>query len=173
MTKNLPVKPQPASDLVFYQTEDGQIRIQVRLEHETVWLTQKTMAELFQTTIPNINQHIKNIYTEGELSPESTIKKYLIVQTEGDRQIKRTLDYYNLDMILAVGYRVNSIRGTQFRIWATQRLREYIVKGFTIEALAQMVHFYLNLCNRFFYRCNHFSAGCRKYQMRVELQGEK
>ncbi|MDI6783191.1 MAG: virulence RhuM family protein [bacterium] len=129
----LPDKPQHISDIIFYQTEDGETRIQVRLENETVWLTQKTMAELYQKDVRTINEHIQNIFAEGELSPEATIRKFRIVQSEGNRRVMRSVDFYNLDMILAVGYRVNSARGTQFRIWATQRLREYIVKGFTID----------------------------------------
>lgn len=124
---------QTESELILYQTEDGKTRIEVRLQDETVWLTQKLMSELFQVTIPTVNEHIKNIYNDGELEPESTIRKFLIVQTEGSRQVKRPVDFYNLDMIISVGYRVNSIRGTQFRIWATQRLREYIIKGFTLD----------------------------------------
>lgn len=121
------------SELILYQTEDGKTKIEVRLQGETVWLSQKLMAELFQVTIPTINEHIKTIYDDGELEAEATIRKFLIVQTEGSRQVKRSVDYYNLDMIISVGYRVNSIRGTQFRIWATQRLREYIIKGFTLD----------------------------------------
>ena len=121
------------SELILYQTEDGKTKIEVRLQGETVWLSQKLMAELFQVTIPTINEHIKTIYDDGELEAEATIRKFLIVQTEGSRQVKRPVDYYNLDMIISVGYRVNSIRGTQFRIWATQRLREYIIKGFTLD----------------------------------------
>src|SRR3989338_3794079 len=91
------------------------------------------MAELFQVSIPTLNEHIKTIYGDGELEAEATIRKFLIVQTEGSRQVKRPVDYYNLDMIISVGYRVNNIRGTQFRIWATQRLREYIIKRFTLD----------------------------------------
>ena len=121
------------SELILYQTEDGKTKIEVRLQDETVWLSQKLMAELFQVSIPTINEHIKTIYGDGELEAEATIRKFLIVQTEGSRQVKRPVDYYNLDMIISVGYRVNSIRGTQFRIWATQRLREYIIKGFTLD----------------------------------------
>lgn len=121
------------SELILYQTEDGKTKIEVRLQDETVWLSQKLMAELFQVSIPTINEHIKTIYGDGELEGEATIRKFLIVQTEGSRQVKRPVDYYNLDMIISVGYRVNSIRGTQFRIWATQRLREYIIKGFTLD----------------------------------------
>ncbi|MEJ5377488.1 MAG: virulence RhuM family protein [bacterium] len=129
---HLPTKPS-RSELLIYQTEDGRTRIQVRLEDETVWLTQKLIAELFQKDVRTINEHIRNIYEEGELSPEATIRKFRIVQTEGSRQVSREVDFYNLDVIISVGYRVKSHRGTQFRIWATQRLREYIVKGFTLD----------------------------------------
>lgn len=121
------------TELLIYQTEDGRTRIQVRLENETVWLTQKLMAELFQKDVRTINEHIRNIYEEGELEPEATIRKFRIVQTEGSRQVSRKVDFYNLDVIISVGYRVKSHRGTQFRQWATQRLREYIVKGFTLD----------------------------------------
>jgi len=100
MNDNLPAK----SEFIVYQTEDGRINIDVRLEDETVWLTQQLMADLFQTSKQNINHHIKSIYDEGELSPEVTVKKYLTVQKEGERQIRRHLDYYNLDMIISVGY---------------------------------------------------------------------
>lgn len=130
--KNLADKA-PRSDLLLYQTEDGRTRIQVRLENETVWLTQKMMAELFQKDVRTINEHIRNIYDEGELKPEGTIRKFRIVQIEGARQVSRETDFYNLDVIISVGYRVKSHRGTQFRIWATQRLREYIIKGFTLD----------------------------------------
>jgi len=121
------------SEIVLYQTEDGRSRIQVRLENETVWLTQNSMAELYQTTQQNVSLHIQNIYKEGELEPEATHKEFLLVRREGERQVRRTLDYYNLDMIIAVGYRVKSPIATRFRQWATERLREYIVKGFTLD----------------------------------------
>jgi len=134
MTDNLPTPaPDDSGEFILYQTEDGQTRIDVRLEHETVWLTQRDMAELFQTTVPNINQHLSTIYDEGELEREATIKRYLIVQTEGNREVSRQVEHYNLDVIISVGYRVRSHRGTQFRIWATQRLREYLVKGFAMD----------------------------------------
>ena len=122
-----------ATQFLLYTTEDGKVKIETRLEADTVWLTQTEMAELFQSTQQNISLHIQNIFDEGELSTEATHKKYLSVRREGNRDVKRNLDYYNLDMIISVGYRVNSLRGTQFRIWATQRLREYIVKGFTMD----------------------------------------
>lgn len=123
----------PRSEIVLYRTEDGRSRIQVRLENETVWLTQAGMADLFQTTPQNITLHLKNIFREGELTEAAICKDCLHVQTEGGRTVERTRRFYNLDAIVSVGYRVNSIRGTQFRIWATQRLREYIVKGFTLD----------------------------------------
>jgi hypothetical protein len=128
----LPDKPKQG-ELLLYQTEDGKTRVEVRLEEETVWLNQKTMAELFQKDVRTINEHIKNIYAEGELNPEATIRKFRIVQSEGAREVGRDVDFYNLDVIISVGYRVKSHRGTQFRIWATQRLREYIIKGFALD----------------------------------------
>jgi hypothetical protein len=125
--------PEKHSEFLIYQTEDGTTRIDVRLEDETVWLSQKLMAELFQKDIRTINEHIKTIYSEGELEHKSTIRNFRIVQTEGARQVTRAINFYNLDVVISVGYRVKSHRGTQFRIWATQRLREYIVKGFTLD----------------------------------------
>jgi hypothetical protein len=125
--------PGGSGEFILYQTEDGLTRIDVRMENETVWLTQRDMAELFQTTVPNINQHLSTVYDEGELDREATIKRYLIVRTEGNREVSRTVEHYNLDVIISVGYRVRSLRGTQFRIWATQRLREYLVKGFAMD----------------------------------------
>jgi hypothetical protein len=122
-----------SSEIVFYQGEDGRSRIQVRLDGGTVWLTQMLLAELYQTTKQNISLHIHNLFAEGELDPSATVKRYLTVQTEGRRQVRRAIDHYNLDVILAVGYRVRSHRGTQFRRWATERLHEYLVKGFVID----------------------------------------
>ena len=127
------VQATPGGELVVYRTEDGRNRISVRFEGETVWLTQAMMADLYETSVPNINMHIRNVLDEGELSPEATIKEYLIVRQEGQRQVRRPVKYYNLDMILAVGYRVRSPRGVMFRQWATERLREYLVKGFTLD----------------------------------------
>ncbi|MDZ7363401.1 MAG: virulence RhuM family protein [candidate division KSB1 bacterium] len=121
------------SEILLYRTEDGRTEIQVTLQDETVWLSQAQMAELFQKSIPTINEHIKNAYDEGELDEKSTIRKFRIVQTEKKRKVTRTIDFYNLDVIISVGYRVKSHRGTQFRIWATQRLKEYIVKGFVMD----------------------------------------
>ncbi len=123
----------PGGEIVVYRTEDGRNRIRVLLENETVWLTQAMMAELFVTTPQNITLHIRGIYADGELRREATCKDYLQVRVEGNRSVERRLQHYNLDMILAVGYRVRSPRGTQFRQWATERLREYLVKGFTMD----------------------------------------
>jgi hypothetical protein len=125
--------PPPQSSIILYQTEDGRTRIQCRFDAETLWLTQVQIAELFQTSVPNINLHLKAIYAEGELTEAATIKSYLIVRTEGARQVSREVLHYSLPAILAVGYRVRSSRGTQFRQWATARLSEYLVKGFTMD----------------------------------------
>jgi len=121
------------SRILIYRSESGDIRLDVRLQDETVWLTQPLMAELFQTSVPNISMHIRNIYEEGELTQEATVKKFLTVRQEGSRQVKRELEYYSLDMIISVGYRVKSHVATRFRQWATAHLREYIVKGFTLD----------------------------------------
>ncbi len=117
----------------IYQSEDGQTRVAVRLEQDTLWLSQAQMAELFGKDVRTISEHVGNIFNEGELSPESTIRKFRIVRQEGDRQVRRQIDHYNLDMAISVGYRVNSVKGTQFRIWATQHLKEYLVQGYSIN----------------------------------------
>lgn len=122
-----------SGEILFYQTDDGSTRIDVRLHEETVWLTQMQMAELFQKDKRTISEHVANIYQERELQAESTVRNFRTVQNEGHRQVTRKLAYYNLDAIISVGYRVKSHRGTQFRIWATQRLREYLIKGFTLD----------------------------------------
>ena len=123
----------PDTGILFYQTEDGKSRIQVRLKDGTVWLNQRLLAELYQVSVPTINEHISTIYSDHELSPEATIRKFRIVQTEGSRRVERLIDFYSLEIILAVGYRVRSHRGMQFRRWATERLQEYIVKGFVLD----------------------------------------
>ncbi len=120
-------------ELLVYQTEDGRIRVECRFVDETLWLTQALMAELFQKDIRTINEHLKNIYQEGELDREATVRKFRIVQTEGAREVGRDVEHYNLDAILAVGYRVKSSRGTRFRQWATEKLREFLVKGFVLD----------------------------------------
>jgi hypothetical protein len=126
-------KPLQKSQFLIYQVEKGAIKIDVRFENETAWLTQAQIAELFQTTIPNVNLHLRNIFEEGESVEAATIKEFLIVRAEGARRVTREVLHYNLDAIISVGYRVKSRVATQFRIWATQRLREYIVKGFVLD----------------------------------------
>jgi hypothetical protein len=121
------------SEIIIYQTENGNTKLEVRLENETVWLSQKMMAELFQTSTQNITMHLKNIYDEGELEENSTCKDFLQVQNEGKRQVKRKQKFYNLDVIISVGYRIKSQIATKFRQWATQRLKEYIIKGFVLD----------------------------------------
>ena len=129
MSDKLPTNPEPA-EFLLYQTEEGQTQLEVRLQEETVWLTQKRMAELFQKNVRTINEHIQNIFDEGELIPESVIRNFRITAEDGKRY---NTQHYDLDVIISVGYRVKSHRGTQFRIWATERLREYIIKGFAID----------------------------------------
>lgn len=126
-------KPGIGSELILYQMEDGRTYIEVRLEDKTVWLTQKMLAELYQVSVPTINEHLTNIFMENEIDPEATIRNFRIVQTEGQREVGRVVEHYNLEAILAVGYRVRSHRGTQFRRWATEHLNEYLVKGFTLD----------------------------------------
>lgn len=119
--------------IVIYQTEDGKTQLDVKLENETVWLTQAQMTELFQTTKQNISLHINNIFKEGELDSKATVKEYLTVQHEGKRTVRRKVKYYDLDVIISVGYRVKSIRGARFRQWATSVLRDYLIKGYAIN----------------------------------------
>lgn len=122
-----------SSQVILYQTHDQQTHLEVRFSGETVWLTLNQMAELFQRDKSVISRHIRNVFEEGELSRERTVANFATVQFEGNREVNREVEYFNLDVIISVGYRVKSLRGTQFRIWATQRLREYIVKGFTMD----------------------------------------
>ncbi len=123
----------PRSSLVLYQDPDGRTRIQCRFEGETLWLSQALIAELFAVTVPTVNEHLKGIYEDAELPREATIRSFRIVRTEGTRQVSREIEHYNLEAILAVGYRVRSPRGTQFRQWATARLAEFLVRGFTMD----------------------------------------
>jgi hypothetical protein len=123
----------PGGEILLYQTADGRTRLECRFQDETIWLTQALMAELYQKDVRTINEHLKNIYDEGELEREATIRKYRIVRQEGSRQVTREIEHYSLDAILAVGYRVRSRRGTQFRRWAAERLREYLLKGFVMD----------------------------------------
>lgn len=126
-------KREDRSDFILYTSPGGDVNVEVTIEDETVWLTQKAMGHLFGTTPQNITLHLKKIYEEGELQKEATVRKFRTVQTEGEREVTRNLEYYNLDAIISVGYRVNSSEATQFRIWATKVLREYILKGFALD----------------------------------------
>ena len=123
-------EPSPQSEIILYQTEDGRTLVQCRFENETVWLSQQHMTELFQTSKQNVSLHIQNIFAGGELREDSVVKESLPTAADGKNYASK---FYNLDVIISVGYRVKPLRGTQFRIWATQRLREYIVKGFTMD----------------------------------------
>ena len=125
--------PNNQGDVIIYQTDDGKTKIDVRFVDESVWLTQLQLVKLFDSSKANISEHIKNIYEEGELDEVSTVRKFRTVQIEGDREVTRTLTHYNLDMIISLGYRVKSIVATKFRRWATERLKEYLIKGFTMD----------------------------------------
>lgn len=120
-------------EIVVYEAPDGQVRVDVRVERETLWLSQRQIAEIFDTSIDNVGLHLKNIFSAGELDEASTTEEYSVVQTEGRRQVKRAVRHYNLDAIISVGYRVNSKRGTQFRIWATRTLRDHLLHGYTLN----------------------------------------
>ncbi|MCK9163662.1 MAG: virulence RhuM family protein [Bacteroidales bacterium] len=121
------------SEILLYQDRDGVIKVDVRLEDETVWLSQAQICDLFQKSKATISEHIKNVFEEGELDAMSTVRNFRTVQKEGSREVERNIDFYNLDVIISVGYRVKSPQGTQFRIWATQQLKEYIIKGFVLN----------------------------------------
>jgi len=138
MTDLIPSPAAPGGQFLLYQTEDGRARLEVRLEADTVWLSQKLMAELFQKDVRTINEHIQTIFEEGELAPDSVVRKFRITAADGKSY---ETQHYNLDVIISVGYRVKSHRGTQFRIWATQRLREYLVKGFALARGHSLSHF--------------------------------
>lgn len=157
------------TNILMYQTEDGQTKINVRLEDETVWMTQKAIAELFQKGVNTINEHIKNIYSEGELDEQSTIRRNRIVQIEGKREVEREVSFYNLEMILAIGYRVRSHRGTQFRQWATERLNEYLVKGFTMDddRLKEMRNFGQDYFNELLERIRDIRASEKRFYLKI------
>jgi len=124
---------QPPLPMEIFTSEDGSIRLQLKVVDDTLWLTQRQMADLFEKSPPTISEHLKNLYEEGELEPEATIRKFRTVAREGTRDVERLLDHYNLDAVLAVGYRVRSNRGMQFRQWATRVLKEYLIKGFAMD----------------------------------------
>lgn len=123
----------PTGEVLLYTTPDGKTRVECRFEEETIWLSQALMAELFDVTVPTVNEHLKGLYEAEELDPGATIRKFRIVRQEGQRQVARLIEHYNLEAIVAVGFRVRSSRGTQFRKWANARLQEYLVKGFTMD----------------------------------------
>lgn len=125
--------PTPGAEFLLYETEDGRTRVECRFVDDSLWLSQALMADLFQVSVPTINEHLKTLFADGEIQEEATIRKFRIVRQEGARQVNRQIDHYSLEAILAVGYRVRSPRGTQFRRWATERLSEYLVKGFTLD----------------------------------------
>jgi len=132
MTKELAIKDE-LTEFLLYTTPNGNVKVEVFLHDENLWLSQKKIAELFGVEVPTISYHIKQIYESWELSQNSTIRKFLTVQKEGDRDISRDIEFYNLDMIISIGYRVNSSQATQFRIWATEKLKDYIIKGFAMD----------------------------------------
>ena len=130
-----------SGDVIIYQSEDGATKINVNLQDETVWLSQQQLVELYHTSRTNVVEHIRNIYNEGELEENQSCRNFRHVQTEGNRKVEREIPFYNLDMIISVGYRVNSIRGTQFRIWANRVLKDYIVKGYAINDKIRIEHY--------------------------------
>lgn len=132
MNNNLPIE-ENKGDIIIYQSENGDTKIDVHFQDETVWLTQAQLCELYQSSKTNVSEHIKNIFEEGELDEGATVRKFRTVQTEGNRSVNRELTYYNLDMIISLGYRIKSSTATQFRRWATERLKEYMIKGFTMD----------------------------------------
>lgn len=169
MPDNLPTPQEPVPGLVLYQSPDGTTRFQVRLDQETLWLTQRQLAELFQKDVRTINEHIQNVFTDGELPPEATIRKYRIVQTEGGREVERLVDHYSLDVVIAVGYRVRSTRGTQFRQWATATLREYLVKGFALDdqRLKEGKHFGTDYFDELLERIRAIRASERRFYQKI------
>ncbi|NPC94746.1 virulence RhuM family protein [Bacillus sp. WMMC1349] len=157
------------TNILIYQTEEGNTKIDVRLENGTVWMTQKAIAELYQKGVNTINEHVKNIYAEGELQELATIRKNRIVQTEGKREVEREVSFYNLEMIIAIGYRVRSHRGTQFRQWATERLNEYLVKGFTMDddRLKEMRNFGQDYFDELLERIRDIRASERRFYQKI------
>ncbi len=159
----------PESSIIFYTTPNGQVSIQVQYEDGSFWLTQKRMAELFGVDVRTINEHLKNIYHSEELQQEATIRKIRIVQKEGSREVSRELDFYNLDTIIAVGYRVNSYQATQFRIWATHTLKEFIVKGFVMDddRLKQGINFGKDYFEDLLERIREIRASERRFYQKI------
>ncbi|MDR1182023.1 MAG: virulence RhuM family protein, partial [Bacteroidales bacterium] len=157
------------SNILFYTTPNGQVSIHVQYEDGSFWLTQKRMAELFAVDVRTINEHLQNIYHSKELQKEATIRKIRIVQQEGKREVSRELDFYNLDTIIAVGYRVNSYQATQFRIWATDTLKEFIIKGFVMddERLKQGKNFGKDYFDELLERIREIRASERRFYQKI------
>lgn len=163
------IPQEPESEILLYTSPDGEVQLDIRMQDETLWMTQQMMSELFQTTVQNIIMHVGNIYQELELQREGTCKEFLQVRREGNRQVRRPVRFYDLDMILSVGYRVNTRRGTQFRIWATRRLREYLLRGYVVherrlQQLGQVVRLMSRAADRLDARqvldvIEHYSSG--------------
>jgi hypothetical protein len=151
---------QPGGEILLYEAKDGAVRVDVRLEQETVWLTQRQMAELFDTSTDNVGLHLKNIYADEELEEEATAEDFSVVQIEGQRRVQRRLKHYNLDAIISVGYRVNSKRGTRFRQWATRTLREHLVRGYTVNRQRFEHTMPRNLRRPWLWCTGHRPAGC-------------
>ncbi len=158
-----------ATDIILYTTETGNVIVEVLFSDETFWLSQKRMAELFGVEVHTINYHLKEIYASGELKEEATIRKIRIVQKEGYRDVSRVIDYYNLDSIIAVGYRVNSFQATQFRIWATKTLREFMIKGFVLddERLKQGKRFGKDYFDELLERIREIRASERRFYQKI------
>lgn len=157
------------SEIILYTTPQGNVKVEIRFEEETFWLTQKKLAELFDVEVHTINYHLKEIFKSGELNENSTIRKIRIVQTEGAREVSREVDFYNLDAIIAVGYRVNSYNATQFRIWATNTLKEFIVKGFVMddERLKQGQNFGKDYFDELLERIRSIRASERRFYQKI------
>ncbi len=169
MSKELTPQENNESDIIFYTTPDGAVHIEVFFQNETFWLTQKRMAELFGVEVPAISKHLANIFESGELMPESTVSILEIVQKEGSRNVTRKMEFYNLDAIIAVGYRVNSRQATQFRIWATKTLREFIIKGFVLddERLKQGQRFGKDYFDELLERIREIRASERRFYLKI------
>jgi hypothetical protein len=155
--------------ILLYTTEDSDVKIDVFFQDETVWLTQKMMSELFDVDVRTVNEHLQNVYQEGELAKNATIRKFRIVQKEGNREVTRKINFYNLDAIISVGYRVNSVRATQFRIWATKTLREFIIKGFVLddERLKNGRHFGKDYFDELLERIREIRASERRFYQKI------
>lgn len=158
-----------SSDIILYTDPEGHVRVEVYFEDETFWLSQKRMAELFGKDVRTINEHLKNIFESGELDPDPTIRKFRIVQMEGNREVSREVDFYNLDAVIAIGYRVNSYQATKFRIWATKTLREFIIKGFVLddERLKQGQRFGKDYFDELLERIREIRASERRFYQKI------